>query len=61
MSENLGLLRYFSGASTISDVSSSYMVGELDEAGKSSTYNLSGTPASDVSPAEEIRCVFDDI
>ena len=26
------------------------MVGELDEAGKSSTYSLSGTPASDVSP-----------
>ena len=36
------------GASTISDVSSSYMVGELDEGGKSSTYNLSGTPAVEV-------------
>ena len=57
------LANQVSSVSTISDVSSTgYMVGEIDEGGKSSTYNLSGTPANQ-SPgrvAQSVTCLATD-
>lgn len=37
------------GSSTTSEISSSLMVSELDDEGKSSRFNISGTPATGVS------------
>ncbi|XP_071101486.1 neurabin-1-like isoform X2 [Haliotis cracherodii] len=41
-----GLYDYDGGSSTTSEISSSLMVSELDDEGKSSRFNISGTPAT---------------